>query len=47
MKQVGERNSEKALRTAVAVDVIIHIRDGDVGLIVKPRWSMVWVPVGM
>jgi hypothetical protein len=47
MKGPGERNSKKAQRTAVAVNVIIHICDGDVGPIVKPRGMMVQVQLVM
>jgi hypothetical protein len=45
MKGAGERNREKALRNAVAVDLFVHVPDGDIGVIVKPRQSMVQVQV--
>jgi len=41
MKGAGERNGEKALQNAVMVDLFVHVPDGDVGLIVEPRRSMV------
>jgi len=46
MKGAGERNGEKALRNAVAVELFVHVPDGDVGLLVEPRRSMVQVQVG-
>jgi hypothetical protein len=47
MKGAGERNRENTLRTAVMVDLFIHVYNSNVGLIVEPRWLMVQVQVGM
>ena len=46
MKGAGERNGEKALRNAITVELFVHVPNGDVGLIVEPRRSMVQVQVG-
>jgi len=47
MKRAGEAKGENAFQTAVALDVIVHAHNTNVGLIGEQRGSMVQVQLGM